>query len=167
MCALTTFAQQIRLDKLGTVAVPKQMTEASRAQVNSFVQKKYNNKLPLDFMVNSASKVYFVDNILITVGYKQLPSSTNGQDYLSNFKKVEDGAHSGYPSYSSRIETINGNKFIVCTRDSYPGRCIIINGLNESTLVRFDCSLQYASEDEAKAQSLVKEVLAGVKYKVQ
>lgn len=161
------FGQQLKLDKLGTVAIPKRMTEISKGEVDSFAKAKFEGKIQLDFMVNKASKVYLVEDILVTIGYTQLTPAMDRPDYLLAMKKAQDGSHYDNPSYSSKTTIVNGNKFVIFSRDALNGRCIIINGLNESNRVRFDCSLQYPTKDEAKAQALATDLLAGVSYRIQ
>jgi len=167
IASITCFGQKIEINGFGTTNLSHKMLQMSNAQISDFAKAKLHNKIPSPGFFFKTAKVYNVDNVLVSVGYRSIKRNINADNYLVNVKKSLDPFFSDSPGYTSKIETINGKKFLITSQPMNGNITKAFYGVNTVTFTILQGSVQCSPEHEAEADITLKELLSNIQYKVQ
>jgi hypothetical protein len=159
---ITCVGQDIEIGDVISIKQLIGMKSLSKDQMFAFSKAKLKNIMPLGETAKSSPGVYSVGNVLISLGYQK---GDWGSDDLSKKKNAFDIVHRYNQTYSSHIEVVNQNKFLVTSRNASGIQGVIFIGLNKSGNTLLYGTLQYHPSEEANAQNILKDLLAGVEYR--
>ena|ERR1700744_5791982 len=166
ICIQVCKAQRIIINDVVNIKVAKDARLVNKEDAIDFANKKFHNeKNALDNVKDlTKNNTYIIDDVLISLFHG---TTKRDGSYLLELKKGLDAMNERDKSYSSFIKTVNANNVLV-TNDTWRGvgyyRFFCYNGSYTHNLRGV---LEYDSAEKDKATSILNDILANVKFKVE
>lgn len=162
--SVACLGQEIALSNTVNIKAPKGMSKLTAEHISGFTKEKFGDKKALMTMVdNNPKHAYRIDNILISF------HSETGAFEESHLQKLKNGLDEMFvknKTYSSSLETVNGNS-VLKTLSSGEADIRYYNffALNKEKTNIVSGSLQFNKSDENKAKAILDDFLNSLKFK--
>jgi|GEM_PF-2469050 len=160
--SITSIGQTIELQDVASVTPPsKKLIPISKDKIPEFAKEKFRGKMVPYDILNNSDDVYAVDDILVRVRAFKGPANPD----FTKAKKSFDILNNGVKGGASSIETIDNKVvYIMWIPDEYLGTCYFAC-INKHHNVTITGKLEFNAGDEAKARSVLEDIIKGLKFK--
>ena len=166
-CLLTYGQKTFSINGKVSTQLPVGTQSVTKTQALQFVDKNFNaNKIALSSISKRTfDQIYITDNILVSV---KVHEETIRNDYIQNLKGALASMAKGDTSF--KLYTKSYNDYVVLvTTNKYGSDIKVFNfySVNNDHNTAVTGTLQFALNDETKAETILNGIIGNIKFKVQ
>ncbi|AZA54578.1 hypothetical protein [Chryseobacterium sp. G0201] len=152
----TVVAQKVSLNSRVNMVLPSKTQKITTADLTAIAKQ---NDIQVVSLPNSENRsVYLTDNVLVTVFASKKPEKVD----LDKVKKGLDEMAKGLSSYSSKIVSIKGNKFLI-TENTTENKLRFF-GTNSSGTSSVNGLLEFNGSGREKAKAVLDSVIPNISF---
>ncbi len=159
--SFTGMAQRIALSGSASIDPPKKFRKAQQSERSSLVTKRFGKTKFLAKSIQDPEKVYIVDDVILYINSTDVTAKT---DALKELKVAFDDTFQGVKDYSSKIEKIGAKDVFVIDQVSEGLKLYRFTTINSYKNVVVNGFIQYNPGDEAKARTILEDLIKGLKF---